>query len=281
MSTHNKDYGLQELHDKLKEMIVRIDAICRKHDIQYFLVGGSALGAVRHKGFIPWDDDFDIGMLREDYQKFQEIAPKEFEGTNFFWQTIDTEEEYNLPFGKIRDSSTTNMSKQHMMYKINHGVWIDVFCYETLPTSKIKQNLCKKISSMVYMAWNHDYSSGWLKNSIVKIGVKLRGTKQYVKDMVKISYNLGKNSEKEYMTTVPFPVKVPYSSLKETIYIPFEDVMLPVPKDYDAYLKGIFGNNYMQEPTEEQKMAVLHQPEILDLHKSYLEYVDKNDKGEE
>lgn len=269
----NADYGFFELQSKLLEIAVKIDEICNKYHINYFLVGGSALGAVRHKGFIPWDDDFDIGMLEKDYRKFQEIAPKEFEGTELFLQTIDSEKEYNLPFIKVRDSSTTNMSRQHMKRKINHGVWIDIFMYETLPREKWKQTLYKKISAMIYICWNEDYSCGRLKSQIVKTGESIKGKKNLIKSLVNFAHQLGANEEKEYMTTIAFPVKVPYSVLENTIRVAFEEKHFPIAKDYDTYLKCIFGPHYMQEPTEEEKQAKIHRPEILDLNTSYLEYI--------
>ena len=269
----DKDYGFSELQSKLLEMAVKIDEICSKHHIKYFLVGGSALGAIRHKGFIPWDDDFDIGMLEDDYREFQKVAPIEFKNTDLFLQTIDSEEEYNLPFMKVRNSSTTNMSKQHMKRKINHGIWIDVFMYETLPKASWKQFLYNKISAMIYVCWNEDYSCGRLKSLIVKVGERIKGKKGFIKKLIILAHRLGMHDHKEYMTTIAFPVKVPYYVFEDTVKVPFENAMLPVVKNYEEYLESIFGPDYMQEPTEKEKMEKIHQPEILDLHKSYLEYL--------
>ena len=97
--------------------------------------------------------------------------------------------------------------------------------------------------------------------------------KGFIKKLIILAHRLGMHDHKEYMTTIAFPVKVPYYVFEDTVKVPFENAMLPVVKNYEEYLESIFGPDYMQEPTEKEKMEKIHQPEILDLHKSYLEYL--------
>ena len=108
------------------EMFKYYLAICEKHDLKYFLIGGTLLGAVRHKGFIPWDDDIDIGMPRPDYEKFLLVAQKELP-EHIFLQTHNTDIEYPNCFAKLRNSDTTFIETSCKKLKINHGIYIDIF----------------------------------------------------------------------------------------------------------------------------------------------------------
>lgn len=114
---------LQEVEFKLLKLFVEF---CEKHQLQYFLVGGSALGAVRHQGFIPWDDDVDVALPREDYDRFIELAKKEFTG-DIFLQTYETDPNYPYNFAKLRDSRTTYVEATYCFTNMNHGIWIDIF----------------------------------------------------------------------------------------------------------------------------------------------------------
>ena len=112
------------------EILKIVDIICREHDINYWLSSGTLLGAVRHKGFIPWDDDVDIEMLRDDFKKFNEIIPQ-YLPENFKLQNHKTDKCYYWPFSKVRDERypIKEVCNTDIRYKY-HGVYIDVFCIE-------------------------------------------------------------------------------------------------------------------------------------------------------
>lgn len=109
--------------------------ICQKHNLTYFLVGGSCLGMIRHKGFIPWDDDIDLGMPRKDYQKFCEIAKAELPD-DLVLQNFDTEPQCGLVFGKIRKKGTILSENYSYHINMNQGVWIDIFPYDFVSNNK-------------------------------------------------------------------------------------------------------------------------------------------------
>ena len=108
---------LRRLQQTEFEILKEFDRICKKHNIQYFLDSGTALGAARHKGFIPWDDDIDVGMLRSDYEHFLEICPKELE-QKYFLQTIETDPGCPCLFAKIRKNGTIYQENEKHRIKI-------------------------------------------------------------------------------------------------------------------------------------------------------------------
>lgn len=120
--------------DKLRQMqllqleiLKEFDRICRKNNLKYTLCGGSMLGAVRHKGFIPWDDDIDVTMLRDDYEKFCEVCKTELNKEKFFLQTMDTDLEYRLVWGRILLNGTAYVRAGQEHMKSRNGIFIDIF----------------------------------------------------------------------------------------------------------------------------------------------------------
>ena len=123
------------------EMLVEVDRICRKYRIQYSLDGGTLLGAVRHKGFIPWDDDADVIMLRKEYRKFQKACRKELDQSRFFLQDYQTDPEYRWGYAKIRRRNTEyiRLGQEHLKQK--GGVCIDIFVADNVPDQKVVRKI--------------------------------------------------------------------------------------------------------------------------------------------
>ena len=127
------------------EILKAFIAVCEKHNLTYYLVGGTALGAVRHKGFIPWDDDIDVGLPREDYEKFIKLQ-NEFVGTKYFIQTFETDPKYIYNYAKLRDSSTTYIENFYKTFQMNHGVWVDIFPIDGMSMEDVPaEKLAKKV----------------------------------------------------------------------------------------------------------------------------------------
>ena len=129
-------YNIRQIQLTQLEILIEVDKICCEHDIKYFLTAGTLLGAVRHKGFIPWDDDIDIGMHRKDYDNFLEIANKELD-EKYFCQSIYSETNYYLPFAKIRKNKTRYVEASAKHLDINKGVYIDLFPMDNVPDNTI------------------------------------------------------------------------------------------------------------------------------------------------
>lgn len=142
-----RECSLREAQLIMLDVLKEVHRICEKHSIKYFLSDGTLLGAVRHKGFIPWDDDLDISMLREDYDKFLTVAEKEL-SQEFFLQTFDTDPNYKLyhiPV-KVRHNSSLFIEEDEDNKKYHQGIYIDIFPIDRVPDSKTKFLIQSRIS---------------------------------------------------------------------------------------------------------------------------------------
>lgn len=126
------DQELKQLKQTILEIFRVVDRICREEKIPYFIIAGTALGAVRHGGFIPWDDDLDIGMLREDYERFLRVAPQRL-GTGYFLQNHETDPGAPFYFTKIRKNGTRAVEPYLKGLSMHHGVFLDIFPFDAVP----------------------------------------------------------------------------------------------------------------------------------------------------
>lgn len=133
----NGEYNLQPLWNALINLYGEINKICVKHGIQHWAVGGTALGAMRHKGFIPWDDDFDIAMMRPDYERFWRAAVKELP-SNVIWMSKDINADYHNSFGKVYDvtQGLVEKLKRETHLDVSEGVSIDIYPIDGQPRTR-------------------------------------------------------------------------------------------------------------------------------------------------
>lgn len=269
----------------LKEFI----RICEENNLTYYLVGGSCLGAIRHQGFIPWDDDIDVAMPREDFDKF--ITLQEKVNKPYFIQTYKTDKRYIYNFAKLRDSSTTFIENFFVNHRINHGVWIDIFPLDGM--SKNINTPAYKFSKKVKLNWFNVYlmylpallRKPHLKTLWKDIPLNLVAflfiflnighyrNKLIDKRVKKIKYNdaslvgnfFGTNPKKEAM---------PKEIFQEGTIKKFEGIDVKVPKDFDTYLKLLF-NDYMKLPSKEKQIGH-HYNKGLDLKKDYITYIKEH-----
>lgn len=138
-------YDVQQIQEKIFEIFLQFDKICKKHEINYTLEGGTLLGAVLHKGFIPWDDDMDIIMLRKDYDRFCEIANCELPEP-FSFMNMEMSDEYPFLFGKCFNNNTVYKASNTAHLNIPHGIFLDIFVEDNIKLSS------KKLHSRVVSA---------------------------------------------------------------------------------------------------------------------------------
>lgn len=136
---NNEQLRLLQLNELA--MLIEVDRICRKNNIKYTLAGGTMLGAVRHKGFIPWDDDIDVRFKREEYEKFYEACKKDLDNEHFFLQEYRTDPNYRWGYSKMRlkGSEFIRIGQEHMHYVT--GVNIDIFITDNIPDNAIQRRI--------------------------------------------------------------------------------------------------------------------------------------------
>jgi lipopolysaccharide cholinephosphotransferase len=251
---------LAKIHEVELEILNKFVAVCDKYRITYFLVGGTLLGAVRHKGFIPWDDDIDIGMPRNDYEKFAKIAKTEL-GNNFIYQSRKTYKSFWLEFAKIRKNNTHFFEDDKQpFYKNDHrGIFIDIFPYDKVIMNerimKLQRFLLNKIGNIINLKRKKPFSQHDFYTSFKKFfyGFIPYTLLQFLRQ--KIMMLPAKNSnfitswggiygyQKE---THPVDVFFPLTKLE------FEGKEYCAPGKWDVYLKQHYGD-YMQLPPVEKR----------------------------
>lgn len=139
---------LRQLHVVLYEILEEINRVCEKYNIPYFLIGGSAIGLYYDKGILPWDDDLDIGMTRDNYNKFIEIAPKELK-TDYFLSCIDTDEHTPFFYAKVKKNGTLFVEERYKDVPMHQGIFVDVFPYDKIPDNKILREVHYVVSNFL------------------------------------------------------------------------------------------------------------------------------------
>ena len=129
---------LAKVHLVQLEIANEVKKICENYKIKYFLIAGTLLGAVRHRGFIPWDDDLDMGMLRKDYIKFLKIARKELDD-KYYLESWKVASGYGLPFTKIRMNGTKYIERNSKDVNCHLGIFIDIFPFDNVPDNKVQR----------------------------------------------------------------------------------------------------------------------------------------------
>lgn len=248
------------------EILKVVDKICEKHGIKYWLAGGTQLGAVRHKGFIPWDDDLDIDMLRADYDRFLNVARKELP-EEYYLQDWFTEKSYGLPFAKIRKNNTLYVEAGSQYSKSHHGIYIDIFPCDNFPTDEANFKQVSFYMNYVfrviligcgYTPWYNDHGFS-LKRWMMYLPVRFiamfcniaKLKKQYVNVVTKSNM---KNLDKVFNSCEPGDEKLPINReiVTQLQKHSFEDGKFWIPIDYDTYLKNAYGD-YMTLPPEGER----------------------------
>ena len=245
------------------EIAKEVKRICEKNKIVYWLDSGSLLGAVRHQGFIPWDDDLDIGMKRSDYNKFISIAQKEL-SSDYVFQDWNTDPNYGLSFAKIRKKGTVYIENKAQNSLAENGIYIDIFPYDLYGDSILKQGVPLKIIKLLMS--NKAGIETWRENDSINIPKFLIHmpfkAMSYLfkrKFLIKM-YNIISQKYNNHSLDYFFPQGIsnygkwiiPVAAMKEMIELPFEDTTFKVPKGYDEYLTHAYGD-YMKLPPEDKR----------------------------
>lgn len=249
-------YGFLPLQDKILEIAVYVDALCRENGIDYCLMGGSALGAKRHGGFIPWDDDLDIFMTPSQYERFREVFSEKGDHDKFYLQEWGATDGM-VTISKIRMNNTAYIEESLRDWDIHQGIYIDIFILHTCPNNRLEQLhqcLWAKYVIMKGLAVRGYTRRGGFLGLALKIMAKMPD-KFLVKHGLKQVYRY-RNRKTNYYCN--FLGKAVFSNaiykreyFDETEYIPFETVELRAPKKLHEFLSDRFGD-YMKPPSPDR-----------------------------
>lgn len=267
---------MNKLHNALLVIMDKIDQICNENGINYTLIGGTLLGAVRHKGFIPWDDDMDIAMTRNDYNKFIRVCKQDLDN-RFGIITLDNCKEYGYGFGKVTLKGTFVKQAGLKEERAAQEIWIDIFPFDNVPDSKMRK-FVHKWKNYVYTKLLEERLDGVDKSNSSSIKIIIFGALHLINKFIKIE-NLKKSLISNQIrynsvrTKNICSLSGSYKYDKETqegdffasyVKLDFEGRKYQCTKFFERYLESVYGN-YMELPPIEKRHT--HKFEILDLGK--------------
>ena len=262
---------------KILETFKYTKSFLERHHLKYIACGGSVLGAVRHQGFIPWDDDIDIYMPREDYNQLIQLnAESEKEG--FQIVSVEHSQGYYLPFAKVVDINTTIWEHKEIPFIL--GAYVDIFPLDYFPYSDTEiTNIQKKTRKLFnsYMFTLNNYSLKYLFKAIIGLNIKhmggwckstfLESSIQYQKYFAYINPYTKLKGEKCVCINT-WPGKIFQTEwFTDVIEVPFEDTTITIPRNYDSYLTLLYGD-YMTPPPVENRVSN-HSHYFIDLTRKY------------
>ena len=272
------DTQLKKLQDVLLEILLDIAVVCQKHNIRYYLSGGTALGAVRHHGFIPWDDDVDINMPRQDYLRFAKIFAAEM-GEKYWVHTPDFTKDYNLLLGRVRKKGTSVKTKEDFSHH-ECGAFVDIFIIENTYDHPVARGvhgfLC--LATGLLQSCRKFYqdrkellelvSDGKNRRVFqIKIAIGFCVSFLSVGKWTKITNRCNGICKKEDSRYVVIPSGrkhffgeiQPRDGFLESVELPFAGIPMKLCKDYDRYLTALYGD-YMTPPTDTKESHVFLAP---------------------
>ena len=229
------------------DLLKKLLEVCDKYHLRIWADGGTLLGTVREHGYIPWDDDIDMAMLRDDFDVLVKIAPKEFSHPYFF-QFGYTEKYYPLGHAKIRMDNTTAIVPEKKVFHIHQGIFIDIFPYDAVPDNQAvfdrliterKHYLSSFLGCLTPLSFRHPGRS--CRTILSRL--------QYKRLFSQFENLFRRNSieKNEYVSCLSFIIDEQHFLRKkewynDTLYLPFEDIMMPVPAGYHCILEKQYGD---------------------------------------
>ena len=238
------------------DMVKRFVEVCEEHHLQYWMMGGTLLGAVRHKGFIPWDNDIDLAMPRKDYDRLLEIGPEAFQAPMFFQTPVTDGARLFNTFVKIRNENGTAATREEFESGMNCGIFIDIFCLDEIPDDpqdrKRYFDRLARLTKMRRFALGMSPKGGLVKKAKYAFQKAVYKFVYHSPDAAEL-YRLYQQEARKFAGTGArqlahrdFGYHEKYiwdkSDWDETVQLPFEDMVLNAPAGYDAVLKRQYGD---------------------------------------
>lgn len=265
---------LVTLQEILLYMLRDLDRVCKQFGIEYMLVFGSCLGAIRHQGFIPWDDDLDVAMLRGDFERFRTVFNDEL-SSKYVLQIPGETDGYDLAFPRIRLKGTTMRTRDDYYSHDNCGIWIDLFVWDGVPENPVLRTAHGVISLGLGFAYScrrfAKYNEEYIKLAaddpkirlVFQTKVMLGRLLSFIsaEQMAHIWYSWNSILGQKETNTVCIPVAYAHyfgglrsrDMLTPVVYKEFESAMMPVPKDSEVYLDQVYGTDWHRIPPESER----------------------------
>lgn len=265
MDRSKKSYNLspeelKQLQSIELELLIEFDRICRKHNITYSIDGGTLLGAIRHGGFIPWDDDADVILNRDEYQKFLLVVDQELDEDKFYLHDLNRTHGYRWGYAKLRRSNTEfiRLNQEYMPYE--QGIFLDIFVCDNVPDNYISRCICN-FHSFIYRKILYSEVGKRTASGVSKLIYKILNLipEKTVKNRYAhyVKYRNRKSTEMVKCLTFPACNRVYGYKRKwyeDTIDMKFESVTLKACRDYDEYLRFLYGDYLKLPPIEKRKV---------------------------
>lgn len=259
------------------DLLERFQEVCHRHNLTFFASGGTLLGAIRHKGYIPWDDDIDIMMMREDYEKLLDIAAAEFTAPYFF-QTAWNDKNYSRGHAQLRNSNTTGMlPSEQGRFPFNQGIFIDIFPTDAVPDDpRERAAQCKRIKFWekllkVTVRYPANPKKTLVKNILHAVASLIPYRWIYWQmEKACTRYNGQGMQRAGLISFLPDDDRLvfPVAAFDNIQTVPFEHITIDIPADYDTLLTHQYGD-YMTMKRENS----YHGGVIFDTERSYLDYL--------
>ena len=258
--------SLNQVKQLQLQILLEVAAFCDKNGIQYFLTAGTLIGALRHQGFIPWDDDIDLVMLRPDYERFIALFNNRSQ-VNHIQVVSPQNEHYPYAYAKVMDTQTVFIEDSSMAKKFPLGVNIDVFPLDFLTDDW--KSACRWVHHVyrynTLLAVKHislDKPRAWYKQGLIRLAqafLKTIPTGWLIKRINILAQNYAAQPQSKYVGQIVLKAKgereiVERAWFGSGVCVPFEGHVFTAPAGYDPYLKRLFGN-YMQLPPKEQQIS--------------------------
>lgn len=263
---------MEQLHKIELEMLIEVDRICNKNNIRYTIIGGTLIGAIRNKGFIPWDDDVDIAMLRSDYEKFRVACKKDLDKTRFYFQDDRNTKGYRWGYGKLRRKNTlfVRENQEHMIYK--QGVFLDIFPHDGVPNNYLIRAIhnfkCFIIRKMLWSEVGKKCEKNIIKHFLYVNLSKI--PHDVIRKMYYSLVNVSKINNKKRVRALMFPTfgkDFGYNIewFKPGENIEFEGHMFQCMKGAKEYLSYSYGDYMKLPPYEERKIHPVSKIKLIDV----------------
>lgn len=265
------DTDLTQLHEELLTILEEIVRVCKKLDIKCFVTGGTAIGAYYFQGFVKWDDDIDLGMWRDDYEKFIKEGPSII-SNGFFIQCIETEPNTPFYFTKVRKDNTLFVQHEFKDIKMHHGIFVDVFPYDNIPNNHLLAKMHTRYVQFLHGSlFRHQNKQAileglsflpkWFSKPLATIHftiLRMIPIKFFYQRLKYVSSFYNKKTCQYVDVIVSSVDRMPSGSIKKLVSIKFEGIDVWAPKDLKGYLKNHYPK--LESPDMLESLWINHAP---------------------